>query len=90
MSEITIEAFGGFVGAGASGGHLHQRGRLAWSALSEADQAALDRVFAAKAPVISNDYYRLSRTGANGPETVDARPDQFRAVLLARVQTTLD
>lgn len=90
MSEITIEAFGGFVGAGAAGGHLHERGRLAWSALSEADRATLDRLFAAKAPVNANLYYRLSRSGADGVETVDVAEGQVPAALLASVQTTLD
>jgi hypothetical protein len=53
-------------------------------------RAAIDRLFAAKAPVNANVYYRLSRTGANGAETVEATPDQVPGALLASVQTTLD
>eukprot|EP01037_Dinobryon_pediforme_P042284 gene42284-52544_t len=90
MHEITIEAFGGFVGAGGPGSHVHQRGTLSWSALSAADQAALERLFAARAPINANLYYRLTRTGASGTETIDALPDQIPAALLASVQTTLD
>lgn len=90
MSEITIEAFGGFVGAGGPGNRVHQRGTLSWSAMSAADQAALERLFAARAPVDANVYYRLTRTGAQGIETVDARADQIPPALLASVRTTLD
>lgn len=90
MYEITIEAFGGFVGAGGPGSHVHQRGTIAWSALSPADHAALERLFAAKAPVNANVFYRLTRTGANGAETVDALPDQVPPALLSSVRTTLD
>ncbi|MEG3175045.1 hypothetical protein U1872_02305 [Sphingomonas sp. RB3P16] len=90
MSEISIEAFGGVVGPGGPGSHVHQRGRLAWSALSSADQAALDQLFAARVAVDANLYYRLARNGPNGTETVDARADQVPAALLASVQTTLD
>ncbi|WP_010186744.1 hypothetical protein [Sphingomonas sp. PAMC 26605] len=90
MREITIEAFGGFVGAGGPGSHVHQRGKIAWSALSSADQAALERLFAARAKVNANLYYRLTRTGDGATETVDALPDQVPAALLASVQSTLD
>ncbi|MET3759770.1 hypothetical protein [Sphingomonas sp. UYEF23] len=90
MREISIEGFGGFVGAGGPASHVHQRGRLDWSALSAADQAALDRLFAAQARVEANLFYRLTRVGAGGTETVDALPDQIPPALLASVQTTLD
>lgn len=90
MHEITIEAFGGFVGAGGPGSRVYQRGAIAWSALSAADQAALERLFTARAPVDANVYYRLTRSGARGTETVDVLPDQIPAALLASVRTTLD
>ena len=50
----------------------------------------IDALFAAKKPVNANLYYRLSRTGTNGPETVDAPREAVPAALLASVQTTLD
>lgn len=90
MREITIEGFGGFVGAGGPASRVHQRGRLDWSALSAADQAALDRLFAARAPIDANLFYRLTRAGTDGTETVDALADQVPAALLASMQTTLD
>ena len=90
MSVVTIEEKGGFVGAGMPGGHVHTRGEMAWGALSQGDQAGLDALFAAKKPVNANVYYRLSRTGANGAETVDAPREAVPAALLASVTTTLD
>lgn len=90
MSDITVEQIGGFVGAGGPGGHVHMRGRLAWSALSDRDRAQLDLLFAAKKPVNANLYYRLTRTGPNGIETIDAPIDAVPAALAASVQTTLD
>lgn len=90
MSDITIEQLGGFVGAGGPGGHVHMRGKMAWSAIAEADRAHLDALFAAKRPVSANLYYRLTRTGPNGTETVDAPVEAVPAALAASVQTTLD
>ena len=90
MTIVTIEEKGGFVGAGMPGGHVHTRGEMAWDALSQADRAAIDALFAAKKPVNANQFYRLSRTGPNGPETVDAPREAVPAALLASVKTTLD
>jgi hypothetical protein len=90
MSDVTIEQFGGFVGAGTPGGHLHTRGQVAWADLSAADQARIDALFAAKQPVNANLYYRLTRTGPHGPETVDAPGEAVPAALVASVHTTLD
>ena len=90
MHMVTIEEKGGFVGAGMPGGHVHTRGEMAWDALSEADRASLEALFAAKKPVNANLYYRLSRTGAAGTETVDVLREAVPTVLLASVKTTLD
>jgi len=90
MSDVTIEEVGGFVGAGTPGGHIHMRGTVTWSSLSEGDRAAVDRLFAAKTPVNANHYYRLTRTGPKGAETIDAADGTVPAALLASVRTTLD
>ena len=90
MSVVTIEEKGGFVGAGMPGGHVHTRGEMAWGDLSDADRTSLDALFAGKKPVNANLYYRLSRTGPAGTDTVDALREQVPAVLLASVKTTLD
>ena len=90
MSDVTIEQMGGFIGPNSPGGHVRMRGSVAWSALSEADRATLDRLFATKTPVNANFYYRLTRQTDGRTETVDALPDQVPQALVARVQTTLE
>ena len=93
MSEattITIEQMGGFVGPNTPGGHIRMRGSVAWSALSEADRATIDKLFTAKTPVNANFYYRLSRQVDGKTETVDALPGQVPQVLVASVKTTLE
>lgn len=90
MGVVTIEEKGGFVGAGMPGGHVHTRGEMAWDALSQADRATIDTLFAAKRPVNANLYYRLSRSGPAGTEAVDALREAVPAALLASVKTTLD
>lgn len=90
MSAVTIEEKGGFVGAGMPGGHVHTRGEMAWDALSQADRATIDALFAAQRPVNANLYYRLSRTGPAGTKTVDAMREAVPAALLASVKTILD
>src|SRR5215813_14523657 len=88
MSDVTIEQKGGVVGPGAPGGHVHRRGRVAWSALSEADRAAIDRLFAANTPLKNaNLYYRLTRQRDGKTETVDVLPEQVPQALAASVQT---
>jgi hypothetical protein len=90
VSDVTIEQMGGLVGANSPGGHVRMRGSVAWSALSEADRATLDRLFTSKRPVNANFYYRLTRQIDGGTETVDALPEQVPQALVARVQTTLE
>src|SRR5215813_15013777 len=76
-TTIMIEQMGGFVGPNSPGGHVRMRGSVAWSALSEADRATLDRLFATKTPVNANFYYRLTRQADGRTETVDALPEQI-------------
>ncbi|WP_157082980.1 hypothetical protein [Novosphingobium lentum] len=90
MSDVTIEQMGGFVGAGSPGGHVHMRGQVAWSSLSEGDRAAVDRLFAAKKPVNANLFYRLTRSVGGKSETVDVLTEQVPPALAGAVQTTLD
>jgi hypothetical protein len=89
-TTITIEQMGGFVGPNTPGGHIRMRGSVAWSALSEADRATIDKLFTAKAPVNANFYYRLSRQVDGRTETMDALPGQVPEVLVASVKTTLE
>src|SRR4051812_48650268 len=74
MRSIVIEPLGGFAG-GTPLGPTRTQGRMAWSDLSEADQARLDALFAERKPVNANFRYRLTRDGPNGAETVEAPPE---------------
>lgn len=89
-TTITIEQMGGFVGPNTPGGHVRMRGSVAWSALSEADHATIEKLFTSKKPVNANFYYRLTRQVDGRTETVDALPEQVPQALVASVQTTLE
>jgi len=89
MGDVIIEQLGGFVGGGTPSGHLRIEGRVAWSALSKADQARLDGLFAARKPVNANLRYRLTRDGPNGPETVEAPAEAVPKALIESIKTTI-
>ena len=89
MGNVVIEQLGGFVGGATPSGHLQMKGRMAWSALSEADQARLDALFAERKPVNANLRYRLTRDGPNGPETVEAPAEAVPRALMESVKTTI-
>jgi hypothetical protein len=88
--NVIIEQLGGFVGGGTSEGHLRMEGRMAWSALSEADQRRLDALFAERKPVNANLRYRLTRDGPNGPETVEALAEAVPKALIESVKTRIE
>jgi hypothetical protein len=88
-NDIVIEQLGGFVGGGTPLGRLRMEGRIARSALSEADQARLDALFAERKPVNANLRYRLTRDGPNGPETVEAPAEAVPKTLIESVKTTI-
>ena len=90
MGDVVIEQLGGFVGGGTPLGHLRMEGRMAWSALSSADQARLDALFAQRKPVNANLRYRLTRDGPNGVETVEVSPEAVPEVLIKSVKTTIE
>ena len=63
---------------------------LVWR-LSAADQARISKLFSERKPVNANLRYRLTRTGPNGVETVEAARRGPPASLTDRsVQTTID
>jgi hypothetical protein len=90
MGDVVIEQLGGFVGGGTPLGHLRMEGRMAWSALSEADQRRLDALFAERKPVNANLRYRLTRNGPNGPETVEAPAEAVPKRLIESIKTTIE
>ena len=62
---------------------------MARSALSAADQARLDALFAARKPVNANLRYRLTRDGPNGKETVEASAEDVPEMLINSIKTTI-
>lgn len=89
MTDIVIEQFGGFAGAG---GAVHSRGRVAWASLSSVDQAALERLFqtGTRARPNSNLYYSITRQGDGTSETIYLLPEDVPPALLASIKTELD
>ena len=87
MGDIAIEQLGGFVGAG---GRIRTMGRHAWAALSEPDRARLDALFAARKSFVGNLRYRLTRQGADGPETIEVAPEDVPETLVKVLQTVLE
>ena len=90
MGDVVIEQVGGFVGGGTPTGHLRMEGRVAWSALSKADQARLDALFAERKPINANLRYRLTRDGPNGPETIEAPVDAVPEALVQSVKSKIE
>lgn len=90
MGNIVIEPVGGYTGGAILSGPVRAEGRIAWSALSKADQARVDALFAARKRVNSNLRYRLTRDGPNGPETIEALPDEVPEALIKSIKTTID
>jgi len=90
MGNIVIEPVGGYTGGAIPSGPVREEGRIAWSALSKADEARVDALFAARKPVNSNLRYRLTRDGPNGPETIEVLPDEVPEALIKSIKTTID
>lgn len=72
--KIEVERLGGLVGYGLPGGHLRSRGCIMLSALSPADQAAMNTLFQRPdtVPKWERDAFRyhLTRQTDCGPQTV--------------------
>lgn len=75
--ELHIERLGGLAGMGLPASHLRSEGRLATGALSEADRAAVDRLFTRKpatrgaaSQVRDGFRYRITRVSAAGTAEV--------------------
>lgn len=90
VGTILIEQLGGIVGGGTPTGHLRVEGRVDWSALSPADQAQVNALFAAHTPVNENLRYRLTRNGPDGPEAVEAPASAVPAALMQSIKTSIE
>lgn len=94
MDVLSIERLGGLAGFG--GGRLKSAGEHAFSALSPADQAAVEGLFKAlsgKAPPPAAHpdgfRYRITRQTASGPQSIEAPEDAVPAALKNAVKDQL-
>jgi hypothetical protein len=77
MAIIHVEKVGGLAGFGGAGGKLRSRGQVDTSTFSEVEQQAVESLFqsqgrAKPSPVRDGFRFRISRTTADGTETVEA------------------
>ena len=89
MDELSVQPMGGFVGAGGPS-HVKSEGRIAMSALSPEDRARVNDLFSHPQHAQGNLYYRITRHGQSGTETVDVLPEAVPEALVASVKTTLE
>jgi hypothetical protein len=93
MTILKVERFGGFAGYGH--GHLKSRGEIAQSALSPADQAAVDALFRAhgKGPpstVVDGFSYRIARKAAKGMEMIEVPEERVPAMVRDCVKDAIE
>ena len=96
MAILKIERVGGLAGFGGPGARIASRGELAASALSAEEHSALDALFqryatGKKASRAAADgfRYRISRTGAQGAETIEVAESDVPAALVRCVKDGL-
>jgi hypothetical protein len=75
MSDLEIEKLGGIAGFGPSS-HLRSRGRISYQALSDADKATVDQLFAqggvSSRPGTADEFrYQITRQTPTGPQTIE-------------------
>jgi hypothetical protein len=85
MSRLRVERIGGLAGFGLPGSRLRSVGEVEPGALSGADRAAVESLFApgrpAAAPAPDEFVYRITRRGARGDETVEVAEHDVPEVL---------
>jgi hypothetical protein len=91
MSILHIEKLGGLAGFGGAKARIRSRGQIDTAALSPADQKAVEKLFQTGGAVgPSNEAdsfrFRISRTTADGAETVEAHEGQLPEALASCVK----
>jgi hypothetical protein len=81
MGDLSIERIGGIGGFGLPGSRLTSRGSLPFESLSPADQATVEALFRSGGQSASSlapheFRYRITRTTASGPQTIEAAESQ--------------
>ena len=91
MTILHIEKLGGLAGFGGARARIRSRGQIDTTALSPADQKAVDSLFetvdAVAAPEEADGFrFRISRTTPTGTETVEAHEGQLPEALASSVK----
>jgi len=94
MSDVEIERLGGFGGFGPQS-HVRSRGRLEYGALSDADKAALDRLFAGgsvppKLGAADTFRYQITRQTPSGPQSIEVAEHAVPSFVAGSVRDELD
>ena len=95
MTLLKVERVGGFAGFGLSGSRLRSQGEQEMSALSAADQAAVEALFrnrgrvTAAGPQADGFRYRITRVAGGQEETVEVPEAAVPAALRNCVTDTL-
>jgi hypothetical protein len=94
MGDLSVERIGGLGGFGLPGSRLTSRGSKPFESLSAADQAAVEALFQAGGQPASANAphefrYRITRTTATGPQTIEAPEAAVPAALRDSVRDEL-
>lgn len=91
MAKLHVERIGGIANFGGSRSHIRSRGEVDVAALSSADQKAVEALFrsggSAKGSSAPDAFrYRISRSTANGVETVEVPEEMVPAAVSQSVR----
>jgi hypothetical protein len=91
MAILHIEKLGGLANFGGTKARIRSRGQIDTKALSPADQEAVDKLFKTRGAVepakgADGFRFRISRTSADGAETVEAHEGQLPEALASCVK----
>ena len=91
MAILHVEKLGGLAGFGGANARIRSRGQIDTTALSPADQKAVESLFQTGGAVESSRgadsfRFRISRTTAAGTETIEAPEAQVPAALASCVK----
>ncbi|MFM9961394.1 MAG: protealysin inhibitor emfourin [Planctomycetaceae bacterium] len=86
MAQLQVERIGGLAGFGGIGAHLRSLGQVDWSAISAAEQRAVEALFQSRgkartSKVCDGFRYRITRTTSAGTETIEVPEESVPAVL---------
>ncbi len=94
MAKLHVERIGGLAGFGGTRAHIRSHGEIDLATLSTADQKAVEGLFKSKGktpPSQARDTfrYRITRTTAEGVETIEVSEEGVPAALCHCVQDEL-